>query len=207
VVSDLFCPARVLVCRHAEADIERPDLVHSDDDGWLTERGQVKARELGARLLGERAAAVYTSTLGRARETGALVGAALGVPVRAIAGVQELSVGLYAGRPASDPCVGQVFATWLTGDLSAGCPGAETGEQVVSRFADALEGLADQHRGETVVVISHGGVMSLVIPHRSTNATSALTRDRLLPNGAVVTVEIDADGWRLAGPWPGLPAA
>ncbi len=183
-MSDLFCPARVLVCRHAEADIERPDLVHSDDDGWLTERGQVQARELGARLLGERAAAVYTSTLGRARETGALVGAALGVPVRAIAGVQELSV-----------------------DLSAGCPGAETGEQVVSRFADALEGLADQHRGETVVVISHGGVMSLVIPHRSTNATSALTRDRLLPNGAVVTVEIDADGWRLAGPWPGLPAA
>ncbi len=203
-MSDLSCPARALVCRHAEAGYERPDLI-LDDDGWLTGHGQDQARELGARLVRERVAAVYTSTLGRARETGALVGAALGVPVGTVAGVQEFSVGEFAGRPATDSCVRDVFAAWSSGDLSVGCLGAETGEQVVDRFAEALEHLADQHRGETVVVISHGGVMSLAIPQRSANATSAMSRDRLLPNGAVVAVEIDADGWRLVGPWPGRP--
>lgn len=204
MVSDLSCPARVLVCRHAEAGCERPDLI-LDEDGWLTRRGQDQARDLGAALVRERVAAVYTSTLGRARETGAIVAAAVGAPLRTVAGVEEFSVGEFAGRPATDSCVGDVFAAWSSGDLSVGCPGAETGEQVVDRFVEALGSLADQHRGETVVVISHGGVMSLAIPHRSTNATSALSRDRLLPNGAVVTVEIDADGWRLVGPWPGRP--
>jgi len=204
VVSDLFCAARVLVCRHAEADYERPDLI-LDEDGWLTEMGRDQATALGARLVDERVTTVYPSTLGCARETGALVGAALGVPVRAIAGVQEFSVGQFAGRSASDPGVREIFATWLSGDLSVGCPSAETGEEVVARFTTALEALADQHRGETVVVLSHGGVMSLAIPHRSTNATSALVGDRLLRHCAVVPVEIDADGWRLVGRWPGLP--
>jgi broad specificity phosphatase PhoE len=204
MVSDLFCPARILVCRHAEATYERSDLI-LDDDGWLTERGRAQARDLGARLAPERVAVVFTSTLGRARETGELVGAALGVPVRAIAGVQEFSVGRFAGRPTSDHCVDEVFAAWSRGDLSIGCPGAETGAEVVSRFAEALETLAEQHRGETVVVISHGGVMSLAMPNLSTNATSGLARNALLPHCAHVPVEIDADGWRLVGPWPGLP--
>ena len=203
-MSDLYCPARLLICRHGEADGERPDLI-LDDDGWLTELGRDQAGRLGERLRGERVAAVYTSTLGRARETGEIVGAAVGVPARAIAGIQEFSVGEFAGRRSSDPCVSEVFATWVGGDLTVGCPGAETGSEVVRRFSGALDALADQHRGESVVVISHGGVMSLAIADTSTNATSELTRQRLLPHCSVVTVEIDGDGWRLVGDWPGRP--
>lgn len=206
-VSDLQCPARFLVVRHGEAAYEQPEVL-SDQGGWLTERGRVQAAELAEWLSGERVAAAYTSRLRRAVETGEVLGDALGLQAHAVGGIQEFSVGDLAGRPYTDPTARRVFLEWLSGHLDVRCPGAETGEEVVARFVAALDELADRHRGETVVVVSHGGVMSLAIPHTVVNASANLSRDHLLANCAVVPIEVDSDGWRLVGAWPGVaPAA
>jgi broad specificity phosphatase PhoE len=201
-VSDLQCPARILVVRHGEAAYREPD-VPSDDGGWLTQRGRAQATALAHRLRDERVAAVYTSRLALAQETGQIVADELGVPATAVDGVQELSVGAPAGRPETDPEARPIYLGWLTGDLDLAVPGGETGMQVVTRFRLAVEELADRHRGETVVVVSHGGVMSLAVPHTAGNVSPGLSRDSLLEDCAVVTLEVDADGWRLVGPWPG----
>ena len=54
-----------------------------------------------------------------------------------------------------------MYTGWLAGDLGAGCPGAETGHEVVARLAAVLDDLRDLHRGETVVLVTHGGVMTV----------------------------------------------
>jgi probable phosphoglycerate mutase len=202
VVSDLQCPARILVARHGEAMYADPELL-SDEGGWLTAQGQEQAADLGERLRGERVAAVYTSRLARAQETGAVVGDLLGLPPTTVDGVQEFSVGALAGTPAVGPQAREIFVAWVTGDLDRRWPGAETGTEVVARFVEAVEGLADRHRGETVLVVSHGGVMTLAIPNTASNVRPELALDAMIPNCAVATVEVDADGWRLVGPWPG----
>ena len=74
---------------------------------------------------------------------------------------------------------------------------------VVTRFTKAIEDIADTHRGETVLVLTHGGAMSLAIPRVSVNAGNDVAAQRFLPNCAVAEVEVDADGWRLVS-WPGL---
>ena len=204
-MSDLQCPARILVCRHGEAGYSRSDVL-TEEGGTLTALGRQQADALGARVAEERVAAVYTSTLGRARETGERVGSALGVVSSTVEGVQEFAIGELVGRSVEvgNPGVADVYRHWVDGDLSVGCPGAETGAEIVDRFTTAVDALADRHRGETIVLISHGGVMSLAITHRSVNASPALVHQHLLLNCAVVTVEVDADGWRLGGPWPGV---
>jgi probable phosphoglycerate mutase len=204
VVSDLQCPARILVARHGEAMYADPDML-SDEGGWLTDLGKEQAADLGERLRGERVAAVYTSRLARAQETGAVAGDRLGLTPVTVQGVQEFSVGSLAGTPALDPEAREVFVAWVTGDLGRRWPGAETGSEVVARFVAAVEWLADQHRGETVLVVSHGGVMTLAIPNTAENTRPELALDALIPNCAVAEVEVDADGWRLVGPWPGRP--
>jgi hypothetical protein len=45
--------------------------------------------------------------------------------------------------------------------------------------------------------------MTLAIPTTATNVRPELARAADIPNCAVAEVEIDADGWRLVGPWPG----
>ena len=77
----------------------------------------------------------------------------------------------------------------------------------VARFREALEGIADLHRGETVLVFGDGGVMSLAIPRLAANAPDDLAARRSLPSCAPVQIAIDADGWRLDA-WPGwVPGA
>ncbi len=79
-------------------------------------------------------AAVYTSRLARARETGAVVGDRLGLTAATVEGVQEFSVGSLAGTPAMGADARKVFVAWVNGQLDRRWPGAETGSEVVARF-------------------------------------------------------------------------
>lgn len=201
-VSDLQCPARVLVARHGEAGYADPTVL-SDEGGWLTDLGKKQAGDLSERLREERVAAVYTSRLSRAQETGAIVGDRLGLTPATVDGVQEFAVGSLAGKPAAVPESRETFLAWIQGDLDRRWPGAETGTEIVARFVEAVDALADRHRGETVVLVSHGGVMTLAIPKTATNTSQELARRADIPNCAVAELEVDADGWRLVGDWPG----
>src|SRR4051812_40588058 len=120
-MSDLQCPARVLVARHGEAMFADPDLL-SDEGGWLTDLGKHQADELADRLVAERVAAVYTSRLARAQETGERVGLRLGLTPRTLEGVEEFGVGSLAGTPAMAPAAREVFVAWVMGDLDRRWP-------------------------------------------------------------------------------------
>jgi probable phosphoglycerate mutase len=204
-MSDLQCPATLLIARHGDAAYPVCGVL-SDDGGWLTELGRAQVGELAQRLLSRRIAAVYCSSMRRAVESADLAAVCLGVKPFVVDGLQELSVGDLAGVSQQDPRAHQVFDAWLQGDLDASCPGAEDGHAVVRRFAKALDGIADTHRGETVLVFTHSGVMSLVIPRLSVNVRNDLAAQRVPPSCVPAEVAIDADGWRVAS-WPSSSGA
>ena len=200
-MSDLQCPATLLVSRHGAAEYARPGFL-SDDGGWLSDAGRRQVHELVESLCGVRVAAVWSSTMDRAVESAVLAADLLGVPARSLDGLQEFSVGELAGVSYQDPRAQTVFDRWLAGDLDAGCPGGEDGHTLVARYREAVETIADQHRGETVLVFSHGGVMSLVLPRLALNARNDLAAQRFLPNCVPAELAVDADGWLLRS-WPG----
>jgi len=161
-------------------------------------------KELVDTLGSRRIAAVYSSRMVRAVESADLAAAGLGVRRVVTEGLQEPSVGELAGVSFQDPRAHQVFDAWLQGNLDAGYPGGEDGHTVMKRFKEALEDIADTHRGETVLVFTHSGVMSLVVPRLSVNVRNDLAAQRLPPSCALAEVEVDADGWRVLS-WPGIP--
>lgn len=87
----------------------------------------------------------------------------------------------------------------------------ETGEDVVRRVSAELESAADQFRGETMLVVSHGGSISLTVPFLATNVANDFARGRLPANCASCEITADADGWLLrswaVGPEAGLEQA
>ena len=201
-MGDLQCAARVFVARHGEAVYESELL--SDSGGWLSPLGREQAKSLAAELAHERIARVWSSSMARAVQTAEIVAGVLGVDVVVREGLREFGVGHAAGTTGDpDPFAG-TFAGWLEGDLDARIPGGESGHEVVARYRAVLEEVADDHRGESVLVISHGGVMCMALSALARNLAMSHSRDLPLPNGGVVALEADADGW-VARSWAGEP--
>lgn len=192
-MSDLQCAARVFVARHGEAVYESELL--SDAGGWLSPLGRDQARALAERLVPERISRVWTSDMARAVQTGEIVAAALGADVVVRTGLREFGVGHAAGTTGDPDPFAETFAAWLDGDLTARIPGGESGEDVVQRYTAVLEEIADAHRGESVLVVSHGGVMCMALSALALNLALSHSRDVPMPNCGVVALEGDADGW------------
>lgn len=201
-MSDLQCAARVFVARHGEAVYESELL--SDAGGWLSPLGRDQARALAERLVPERISRVWTSDMARAVQTGEIVAAALGADVVVRTGLREFGVGHAAGTTGDPDPFAETFAAWLDGDLTARIPGGESGEDVVQRYTAVLEEIADAHRGESVLVVSHGGVMCMALSAVARNLALSHSRDVPMPNCGVVALEGDADGW-VARSWADQP--
>ncbi len=193
-MSDVHCPARLIVARHGEAAYE--DDTMNDAGGSLTPLGRSQARELGERLAGERVAGVVCSEVARAVQTAEIAAAVLGLPVAVREGLQEFPPGDFRGQPYDHGFFDAMVRSWLAGDLALGVPGGETGRQTADRVLAVLEVVADQYRGETVLVVTHGGVILSLWGALAPGSPVAPASD-LVTNCSTYVLERDADGWRL----------
>jgi probable phosphoglycerate mutase len=186
-VSDLQCPTTLILARHGEAEYEDADW--AEEGGTLTSAGRRQSEGLGDALAGRRIAHVWTSTLARAVQTAEIAAARLGVGVTTRTGLREYGCGDLAGTDREiDPFV-PIFRSWVDGDLTARIPGGESGQELVTRMRGVLSEIADAHRGETVLVVSHGVVLGLAVP-----AVARMDTDQAgLGNCATIELEIDAD--------------
>jgi broad specificity phosphatase PhoE len=180
-------PVTILVARHADAEYETRHW--ADEGGSLTRQGRDQARGLAERLVDRGVAHVYTSTYARAVQTAEITAAHLGVGVTTREGLREFSVGALSGSRAEDPFA-ETYAAWLAGDLERRLPGGETGAELRHRMHHTLHAIAQERAGETVLAISHGGLMRLTLPLVLT-AEPADPPARL---GNCATVELTVDG-------------
>lgn len=200
-MSDLFCAANILVARHGEATYDEVGIA-SDDGGWLTDIGRKQAASLAHELVGRRVAAIWCSDMARAVQTAEIAAAVLGVSVRVRTGLREASVGSLAGKHVPLSAFDDVFRRWLAGDLEASAPDAESGADVVRRMTVELKSMADEFRGETVLVVSHGAAISLTLPRLAGNVPPDYARGRPIANCSTCELAADADGWVLST-WAG----
>ena len=201
-MNDLHCPARVYVARHGEAEYES-DLL-SDAGGSLSKLGRKQARELGESLQGARISRIYASSMARAVQTAEIVAGVLDVDVVVREGLREFGVGVHAGTSGDPDPFWPVFSRWIDGDLEARIEGAESGNEVIARVVAELELVADQHRGESALVVSHGGAICTAVPALAGNVSARFPESRPIPNTGVVELEADGDGWRALS-WCGQP--
>ncbi|WP_191907976.1 histidine phosphatase family protein [Nocardioides cynanchi] len=192
--------ATILVARHADAEYESHHW--ADEGGSLTDTGRAQAHDLGHRLAGRDVAHVWTSTYARAVQTAEIAAAALGVAVTTREALREFSVGSFSGSRADDPFA-ETYAAWLSGDLERRLPGGETGAQLRLRMHHVLHEIADRHRGQTVLAVSHGGLMRLALPLILTQEPA--DPPARLANCAVVELTVDDQHWRCVS-WPPAPA-
>jgi probable phosphoglycerate mutase len=181
---------RLLVLRHGRSEWNAAGRWQGHADVPLDETGRRQAADAAARIVesGE-FAAVWASDLSRARATAEVIAAALCLgEVHTDVRLREYHVGPWEGLTQRE-----VEHGW-PGFLAARRrpEGFEPFDVAASRMIAAFRDIATRHRGGSVVVVSHGGVIRAV--RRTLGA-----EDLHLPNLAGSWFVVADDGAVTAG--------
>ena len=184
----------LILIRHGETDWNRELRFQGQIDVPLNAVGHEQARRLALRLGREAVPGVISSDLMRARQTAAalLHGAAAHSTRLALdAGLREQSFGVVDGMRVSEIQAEQpaAWARWTAFDADYAFDGAESTRQFHARVMDAILRLAQRHTGQTLMVVTHGGVLDMVYRNALALPLSG-PRQCLIPNAALNRVRI-----------------
>ncbi len=156
---------RLIVVRHGETDWTREGRYTGSRDVPLNPLGLKQGDATAAALGGRFVAAVYASPLERARTSAEIIAKPHRLEVAVEPAFREMTFGAWEGLTRDE--VAAAFPdghrTWRETPHLALPPGGETLAQVRVRVAEALGELRAQHAGETVVLVTHGVVMRLLV--------------------------------------------
>jgi probable phosphoglycerate mutase len=149
----------IYLIRHGETEANVAGRWQGQQDGVLTYEGREQAQRLALAM--PELDALYSSPLGRARDTAVILGTANGWLVETVDTVKEIGFGAWENLTrdeirAIDPA--GLDAIDAGRDLRRGGSG-ETYGDVQRRMANAVERLAQRHPDQSIGIVSHGGAM------------------------------------------------
>lgn len=157
----------VIVVRHGETEWNNEKRWQGHLDSPLTSKGLAQARALAGRLAHQRFNVLYSSDLGRAYRTAQIISAATGHSVAPDARLRERHLGIFQGLTSEEIRQGHAeeYERHRARDPDHVLPGGESLSQQVERNVACFEELAQKHLGESIVVVTHGGVLSGLFRH------------------------------------------
>lgn len=193
--------AELVLVRHGVTTWNKARRFQGRIDVPLDTEGHRQARLAARRLSGEPVAAVYASDLARAWQTGEAIARELGLPLRPEPGLRERHYGAFEGRTFDEirSDLPEDHARWQARDLHFTPGGSgESLAQLHARVLDALLGLASRHPGETVVAVTHGGVLDCAY-RIATGLPLDAPRAHDLLNASLNRIAWDGETFRLIG--------
>lgn len=148
--------------RHGVTAWNRERRFQGQLDTPLDEQGFEQARKTGRRLASWPLAAVYASDLLRARQTAEAIAAPHGLELRLEPRLRERHYGRFEGYTYAEieRIDADAYRRWRGREPDFALPGGgETLRALQRRVDAALCELARRHPGETIAVVTHGGVL------------------------------------------------
>jgi broad specificity phosphatase PhoE len=173
----------IVLARHGQTPFNADGRFQGHLPVGLSDVGREQAHALAAVAAQRTWASYWCSPLERARETAAIVGAAIGMTPQVDDRLAETETGDWTGRSfaevtAEDP---EGFAAWERQDMDFGFPGGESFAQQSARVAAALADL--DHAPSPALVVCHRQVIRLALVLRTGDDAH---RAQVIANAALV---------------------
>jgi alpha-ribazole phosphatase len=181
--------SRLILVRHGVTSWNQAGRYQGHQDIPLGELGRLQAARVAGRLASERIDLCLTSDLGRARETAASVLAGRGLVPTETPALRELGFGTWEGLGSMQiaPKYPAEWEAWIRDPVMAAPPAGETLQQLLDRLLVPLAevvalptrqgephdwfayraagGAGEEPTAGTVLVVSHGGPIRVLIAH------------------------------------------
>ena len=198
-------PTLVLLIRHALTPTTGRSLPGRSRGLHLSDQGRQQADALPARLQKlPRIAAVYASPLERARETALPIARARQLAVRVEPDLSEIDIGQWTGLSIKRAARKPEWEIVQRHPSGFRFPDGESFTEMQARMTAALQRISAQHRGETVVAVSHADPIKAAVAHalgtpldlfqRIFIAPASITAVAYRPQGPAVLTVNSMDG-------------
>jgi probable phosphoglycerate mutase len=181
--------------RHGETEWNRDGRWQGHADVPLSMRGREQAQALAQRLADERIAVdyIYASDLSRASETAQIVARKLGMPVHTLPDLRELHLGSWSGLTRSQ--IMQRFPGALVTFHHA--HDGETRTVFGDRVSNAVATLAQQHPGQRLMLVTHGGVIRTLLLRLYERHGQPHAHVPPITNTSITELSVQAGSWRV----------
>ena len=162
---------RFALLRHAKTEWNLKKRIQGQDDSPLTQEGEAQAKDWGRILSDFQWDRIITSDTGRAIKTASLVNLSLIIPVVNDPRLREQDWGRWTGmtlalieKKEPDYLEEQLAKVW---DFCP--PEGENRRSVLERSLLALKQAHIRYTGETILIVTHEGVIKCLISHLKEN--------------------------------------
>lgn len=189
---------KIIIVRHAQTDENvGGGLADSESEVLLNEEGVRQAQKLGEHLKDHDIAVAYTSPQTRAVHT-AKEGLKHhpGAPLVPAEALKEQSLGIYEGGKKAEWKAIKKLSKEPFDVLKP--EGGESYQDLQARAKNFFHELIAKHPNETVLIVSHGGTLGVLLLHiLEKELTEENYRAHQPKNAEVSIIEIDGDGKRV----------
>ncbi|MEO7019056.1 MAG: histidine phosphatase family protein [Ktedonobacteraceae bacterium] len=158
---------RLFLIRHGETLANREMRYIGTRDDALSTTGEVQATQLASVLTPLPIAAIYSSPLQRAHHTAEAIATPHQLAVQVTPELRECNFGVWEGLSRAEVLAQSVedaarLHAWEQ-DATTAPPGGESFAAMQQRVRTFVEQLAEQHAGQTLVLVSHVGPIKVLL--------------------------------------------
>jgi 2,3-bisphosphoglycerate-dependent phosphoglycerate mutase len=191
---------RVIAIRHGETAWNSQARIQGQTDIPLNDKGIWQASRLPEALADEGIEVVYSSDLKRALDTATALAVTNGLSVVVDAGLRERHFGEFEGHSYAEiearwPSLSE---RWRRRDADFGPAGGETLAAFYARSVAAATRLIAAHPGQTVVLVTHGGVLDCLY-RAATRIGLQAPRSWQIANAGIHRLLYSPEGFVLVG--------
>lgn len=189
----------IYVMRHAQSIVNADKRISCrKPDGDLTDLGREQALRAADALQDKNIQRILHSPFHRAEQTAHIIGERLALPFTENVDLGEINCGDLEWR-FDDGWADwfKMYERWMQGDWNARYPGGESYREGYNRFSRCLLSVDSE---ETVLLVTHGGISTTVIPYLCVNA-AALQGQRILDHTGMIVLEPYGDGRFICRAW------
>ena len=157
--------ALLTIVRHGQTSANTDGVWHGSTNTPLTDHGHLQAAAVGMHIAEHYRPIrhVYASPLDRAHLTARAIAEPLGLEPAIDEALVEYDLGSWEGLTFRELWDEKKLFANMAKDPDFAPHGGEAPKQVGLRLAGALERISAAHPGERVVVVSHGGALSIAL--------------------------------------------
>jgi len=191
----------LIVVRHGETVWNVQGRLQGHLDSDLTTLGCRQADATAKRLARETFHVLYSSDLGRAYRTAERVAQQTGHAIITDRRLRERNLGIFQGLTYEEirSRFSQEYEPFKARHPNHAMPQGESACQQYHRIVECVKEMTHRHKGQRVVLVTHGGVLGILFRH-ALNIPLSAPRSYKLYNASINTFFIEGHTWTL-GSW------